>query len=172
MVEKSWKGDTSTGATKPMASLNLEKLIIFKLTVLSNSLSSSAMRLYGRKYGLRSATEWPIIAALGHQAPLTVMDIVNFTKFEKTRVARAVQRLISVGLIVTQKDLNDGRQVLLWLSREGANLHDKTVPHTMRRNEIISSNLSDGEKHQLEVLLNKLELELPSLDDYSDNEEP
>ena len=156
------------GAASPTASLNLEKLVNYRLTVLSNWLGTSAMRLYGRKFGLRSVTEWPIMAALGYRAPLTVMDIVNFSKFEKTRVARAVQRLISVGLIVTQEDPDDGRRVLLWLTESGAQLHDEMVPYAMRRNEIIAATLTQEERRQLDGLLEKLRAQLPTVERVSE----
>jgi DNA-binding MarR family transcriptional regulator len=96
------------------------------------------------------------------------MDIVNFSKFEKTRVARAVQRLISAGLIVTQKDPGDGRRVLLWLTESGAKLHDAMVPHAMRRNEILSKTLTAEERHQLDGLLGKLYDQLPAVEQVSE----
>ncbi|MEM7705330.1 MAG: MarR family winged helix-turn-helix transcriptional regulator [Pseudomonadota bacterium] len=154
-------------AAEPAASLNLEKLVPYRLTVLSNSLGASAMRLYGGAFGLRSVTEWPIIAALGHQAPLTAIDIAKSSMFEKTRVARAVQRLISVNLVVAKEDPSDARKSLLWLTESGARLHDEIVPYAMLRNEISTATLDDAERRQLDHLLEKLNKQLAAVEGVS-----
>ena len=152
------------GAARPDASLKLEQTLIYQLTIISNWLGLSALRLYGNRFGLRSVTEWPILAALGEDAPLTAKAICDFTKFEKTRVARATKRLIACGYIVSQSDPSDGRRTLLWLTDTGAHLHDLLVPFAMERNETLSATLSHEERAQLRRIVAKLVAQLPEVE--------
>ena len=79
----------------------------------------------------------------------------------KAVVSKAVNTLIDRKLIAGSDGPRGSRH--LYLTPQGAQMHDKMMPISLSGEEIILSRLSEREQAQLRKLLTKMMLEIPDL---------
>ena len=77
---------------QPHAQLDLEHFLPYRLSVLSNRISSAIAREYSQRFAL-SVTEWRVMAVLGHAPNLSAGEVARRTAMDKVAVSRAVARL-------------------------------------------------------------------------------
>ena len=80
----------------PHAQLELKNFLPYRLSVLSNRISSSIAREYSQRFGL-GVTEWRVIAVLGRYPDLSAGEVAARTAMDKVAVSRAVARLLERG---------------------------------------------------------------------------
>jgi DNA-binding MarR family transcriptional regulator len=153
---------TSTPAENRDPDFTLEKYLPFRLTVLSNRMTRSVARIYGRHFGL-SAPEWRAMAVLGHYGAMTANHVVTRTTMDKVRVSRAVARLLAAGYITRQSDPEDRRRAILALTASGMNIYHQVVPLVMAVEEELLAGLNREERATLDRVLAKLEHYTPAL---------
>lgn len=134
----------------------LEKYLPFRLTVLSNRMTRSVARIYGRHFRL-SAPEWRAMAVLGRYGAMTANQVVSRTTMDKVRVSRAVARLLTAGYITRQSDPEDRRRAILALTASGRNVYRQVVPLVLAVEEEFLAGLSREERAALDRTLTKLE---------------
>ncbi|MFQ6004049.1 MAG: MarR family winged helix-turn-helix transcriptional regulator, partial [Woeseia sp.] len=98
--------------------LILEDFLPYRLSILSNTVSSTIASAYNRRFGL-SIPEWRVIAVLGRFPGLSAVEVAERTLMDKVAVSRAVTRLIKSGRIDRQFADADRRRSLLNLSEQG-----------------------------------------------------
>ena len=107
--------------------LTLESYLPYRLSILSNRVSSIIARTYQDKFGL-SVTEWRIMAVLG-EYPGASADEVSFkTQIEKSIISRALKKLLSRHLVHREVDEQDRRRQNLSLTETGADVYRQIVP--------------------------------------------
>jgi DNA-binding MarR family transcriptional regulator len=136
--------------------LDLEHFLPYRLSVLSNRISSDLADFYRERFGL-SVTEWRVMAILGRYPGASGMDITERTAMDKVAVSRAVNALLARGLMLREFDQSDRRRSILTLSSEGQGVYDQIAPLALRLEASLLSSLSDQERQQLWGLLDKLD---------------
>lgn len=144
------------GANRVSESLDLHRHLPYRLVVVANTLSLGASRIFSRIFGLGNR-EWRVMAVLGPHGPMTAADIVQRIALDKTTVSRAVARLAKRGLVLQERDRSDSRRILVSLTGQGIDLHDRIVPVARRRAEAIESALTRDELAALDSILHKLQ---------------
>lgn len=140
---------------QPHARLDLEHFLPYRLSVLSNRVSSSIARLYGERHGL-AVTEWRVMAVLGLYPGLSAGEVAERTAMDKVAVSRAVARLLQRGFIQRATHGDDRRRSVLALSARGFEVYDEVAPMVLESERQLLAGLDAVEREQLDALLLKL----------------
>ena len=136
-------------------SLELERFLPYRLSVLSNRVSSRIAGTYEKRFGL-TIPEWRVMAVLGRFPGLTAAEISERTAMDKVQVSRAVARLQASGRVEQKAVDGDRRAKHLYLSAAGRLDHSAIVPlaREMERRLVVA--LSPAERSKLDEILDKL----------------
>lgn len=150
----------STHGTTGHARLDLEHFLPYRLSVLSNRLSSAIAREYAQRFGL-GVTEWRVLAVLARYPGLSANQVAQRTAMDKVAVSRAVARLLAAGRVRRGVDGDDRRRSVLELSPAGHAVFDQVAPLALSFERHVLAGISDEERALLFRLLDRLdELEI------------
>ena len=142
------------------ARLDLDRFLPYRLSVLSNRLSSAIAREYSQRFEL-GVTEWRVMAILGRTPDLSANQVAQRAAMDKVAVSRAVARLLASGRIERDFDEDDRRRSVLRLSEAGYAIYDEVVPLALGFEHQVVGDLPAREGALLFRLLDGLdELEL------------
>lgn len=148
--------DDTPPATPPEhASLDLEHFLPYRLSVLSNRISSEIAGRYQARFGL-SITEWRTMAVLGRYPDLSANEVAERTAMDKVAISRAVARLLERGLLEREIHGEDRRRSVLRLTDAGFSVYDEVAPMTLACERSLLGPLSEDERTLLWRLINKL----------------
>ena len=74
--------------------LHLEDFLPYRLSVLTNRVSSAIARHYSERFDL-TVPEWRVMAVLGGAPDLSAREVAQKTAMDKVQVSRAVAGLIA-----------------------------------------------------------------------------
>lgn len=140
---------------RPSPCLDLDGFVPYRLSVLSNRVSSAIARHYSERFGL-SIPEWRVMAVLGGTPGLSAREVAHRTAMDKVQVSRAVASLMRARRMARSGDAKDGRITRLSLTRQGRAIYDEIVPLALHLEELFLSALSAEERRSFEKLLAKL----------------
>ncbi len=135
--------------------LKLEQFLPYRLAILSHTVSTTIAHVYDKQFGL-SIPEWRVIAILGRFPGLSAVEVAERTLMDKVAVSRAVTKLIKNGRIDRQFADADRRRSILNLSEEGRRVHNNVAQLALQFERDLLDGLSDGEREQLDMLMDKL----------------
>jgi len=138
-----------------LARLDLDSFIPYRLSVLSNRVSSAIAREYSERFGL-SIPEWRIMAVLGQSAGLSSREVAERTAMDKVQVSRAVESLMRAKRVQRQPDARDGRIMRLTLTAKGRAIYEQVVPLALHLEGVFLSALSTDERRRFDLLISKL----------------
>ena len=137
------------------ADFDLDRLFSYRLSVLSNRISSAISREYHRRFGL-AITEWRVMAVLGRFPGLSAGEVANRTAMDKVAVSRAVARLLERALIQREIHGDDRRRSVLTLTEAGHSVYDEVAPMALACERRLLDPLSEDERVLLARLIDKL----------------
>lgn len=137
------------------ARLDLDRFLPYRLSVLSNRVSSAIARQYSDRFGL-SIPEWRVMAVLGGTADLSARDVAERTAMDKVQVSRAVESLMRARRVARSPDRDDGRIMRLSLTSKGRAIYDEVVPLALHLENVFLSALDAEERRQFDALMSKL----------------
>ena len=135
--------------------LDLDAFMPYRLSVLSNRVSSAIAAEYSERFDL-TILEWRVMAVLGGAPHLAAREVAERTAMDKVQVSRAVARLLDAKRIVRETDGDDGRVTRLSLSAKGQAIYDEIVPLALRLEREFLAILSESERRNLDQLVTKL----------------
>lgn len=142
------------------AQLDLEHFLPYRLSVLSNRVSSAIAREYSQRFGL-GVTEWRVIAVLGRYPDLSANEVAQRTAMDKVAVSRAVTSLVAAGRVEREIHDEDRRRSVLRLSEAGTRIFDEVAPLALAFEQRVLEGMDAAERTLLFRLLDRLdELEL------------
>ncbi len=139
----------------PPPTLDLERFLPYRLSVLSNTISQALAAMYGERFDL-NVTQWRVVAVLGRYADLSAVEVAERTKMDKVAVSRAVAELIECGRLDRTIDPGDRRRSVLNLSTAGRSVYEEIAPLALACEARLQSVLSAAERAMLETILDKL----------------
>lgn len=146
--------------SSPHADLDLEHFLPYRLSVLSNRVSSAIARVYSERFAL-SVTEWRVMAVLGRYPDLSANEVAQRTAMDKVAVSRAVAGLIEAGRLQRGTHDDDRRRSVLCLSDAGYRIYDQVVPLALGFERRVLGDLGAEQRELLFRLLDRLdELEI------------
>jgi 2-keto-4-pentenoate hydratase/2-oxohepta-3-ene-1,7-dioic acid hydratase in catechol pathway/DNA-binding MarR family transcriptional regulator len=145
--------------TSPMrnskARLDLDRFTPYRLSVLTNKVSSAIARHYSDRFDL-SIPEWRVIAVLGQTPGLSAREVADRTAMDKVQVSRAVASLLAARRLTREAHHSDGRVAHLSLSPKGRAIYDEVVPLALDLEKRFLAVLSPRERQAFDSLLSKL----------------
>ena len=135
--------------------LILEDFLPYRLSILSNTISTMIAQIYEERFGL-SIPEWRVIAILGRFPGLSAVEVAERTLMDKVAVSRAVTKLVKNGRIDREFADADRRRSILNLSEEGRRVHDEIAPLALKFERDLLQEISDDETEQLRVVMDRL----------------
>jgi DNA-binding MarR family transcriptional regulator len=135
--------------------LILEDFLPYRLSILSNTISTMIAQIYAERFGL-SIPEWRVIAILGRFPGLSAVEVAERTLMDKVAVSRAVTKLVKNGRIDREFADADRRRSILNLSEEGRRVHDEIAPLALKFERDLLQEISDDETEQLRVIMDRL----------------
>lgn len=135
--------------------LKLKEFLPYRLSVLSNRISSDIARRYQERFSL-TIPQWRVMASLGETPGLSARQVADKTAMDKVAVSRAVAGLLAVKSITRKTDTADKRKVILTLSKKGQAVYRQVVPVALAYEAAILDQLEPGEKQALSKLLDKI----------------
>lgn len=98
---------------------------------------------------------FPVMLHLWQKDGLTQSDLVSLVGVEQATMANTLARMERDGLIVRDKDPDDGRLRRVWLTDHARRKHGPATQAAEEQNARVLYGLSDAEKSQLIELLRK-----------------
>jgi DNA-binding MarR family transcriptional regulator len=135
--------------------LKLENFLPYRLSVLSNTVSTTVARAYDKRFKV-SIPEWRVIAILGRFPGLSAVEVAERTMLDKVAVSRAVTKLIKKGRIDREFADADKRRSILNLSEDGKKLHDEIAELALGFERDLLEGFSPDELTQLNSLMERL----------------
>ena len=140
--------------------LNLDRFIPYRLSVLTNRVSSAIARHYSDRFNL-SIPEWRVMAVLGQTPGLSARQVAERTAMDKVQVSRAVQSLLEAKRLTRDTHSLDGRVSQLSLSPQGLAIYKELVPVALELEREFLAVLSLKDRKLLDQLLTKLSTAVP-----------
>lgn len=143
--------------------LILEEFLPFRLSVLSNRISSAVAKLYEDRFDLK-LPEWRIMAIVGRNPNLIASQIVDISRMDKVAVSRAVKRLVEMERLTATGDPDDARRQRLNLSEKGRQIYEQVVPLALGVEQKLLADMSEEERTALRDAITRLDLAAAKLD--------
>lgn len=135
--------------------LRLDDFVPYRLSVLTNTVSSAIAGAYAERFGL-SIPEWRVMAVLALEPGLSAATVAERTAMDKVAVSRAVSNLLRTRRLARGFANADRRRSVLRLSTEGEEVYWRVVPFARRYEQRLLADLSDAQREQLKQLLDRL----------------
>jgi DNA-binding MarR family transcriptional regulator len=139
----------------PPVPLATERWLPHQCAVVANRVSGTLERMYGGRYGL-SVTGWRIMAILGAKAPLSSKELSAELAIGAVAVSRAIDELVSAGLVARRAAADDRRRHALRLSAKGRRIYDEIVPLARGVEQALLGTVAPADRKVLERVMAKL----------------
>ena len=137
------------------ATLDLDRFLPYRLSVLSNRASTAIAREYSQRFDL-GVTEWRVMAVLGRFPGLSANQVAQRTAMDKVAVSRAVARMLDNRRLLREVDGDDRRRSVLALTDEGFRVYDEVAPMVIEYHQRMLEPLTEEERMMLDRLIDKL----------------
>jgi DNA-binding MarR family transcriptional regulator len=135
--------------------LHLDQFLPYRLSVLSNTVSSAIAAAYFRNFGL-SIPEWRVMAVLAASPDLSAAEVTARTAMDKVAVSRAVAALLAAGRVRRTTARTDRRRTQLALTAAGIRVYADVVPMALEYERALVAPLSRRDRAHLDRLLRVL----------------
>jgi DNA-binding MarR family transcriptional regulator len=146
----------ATAEPASQTNLELERFLPYRLSVLTNRISTAIARVYVSRFGL-TVPEWRVMAVLGRFGAMSANAVCERTAMDKVRVSRAVARLAASGRLDRRIDDADRRRALLALTPQGRAVYAEIGPLALAVEARLLAQLGPADRADLARLLPKLE---------------
>jgi DNA-binding MarR family transcriptional regulator len=133
----------------PRRTLELDRFLPYRLSVLSNTVSSAIAGAYQQRFGL-TIPEWRVIAVLAINPGLSAAEVAQRTAMDKVAVSRAVSSLLRHRRIARQIARADRRRSLLKLAPAGERVYAQVVPFALAYERALIDPLTPRERATLD----------------------
>jgi len=132
--------------------LELDRFLPFRLSVLSNTVSTAIAGAYHRRFGL-TIPEWRVMAVLATTPNLSAAEVAQRTAMDKVAVSRAVSSLLRQRRIARQPGRTDRRRSHLRLSSAGRRVYAQVVPFALAYEQALIRPLPSRDRATLDRAL-------------------
>nr|GAJ34647.1 transcriptional regulators [Bradyrhizobium sp. DOA9] len=101
-------------------------------------------------------TQWAALSKLAETGPCSQNQLGRLTAMDVATIKGVIDRLTARGLTETSQDPEDGRRLLVSLTRAGQQLAEKLAPNALAITRETLAPLDAKERDTLMALLNKL----------------
>jgi DNA-binding MarR family transcriptional regulator len=113
--------------------------------------------IFARDIGTNlTPTQWAALSKLAETGPCSQNQLGRLTAMDVATIKGVIDRLTARGLTETSQDPEDGRRLLVSLTRSGQQLAEKLAPNALAITRETLAPLDAKERELLMALLNKL----------------
>ncbi|MCP3469238.1 MarR family transcriptional regulator [Bradyrhizobium sp. CCGUVB1N3] len=113
--------------------------------------------IFARDIGTNlTPTQWAALSKLAETGPCSQNQLGRLTAMDVATIKGVIDRLSARGLTETSQDPEDGRRLLVSLTRAGQQLAEKVAPSALAITRETLAPLDAREREMLMALLNKL----------------
>jgi MarR family transcriptional regulator, lower aerobic nicotinate degradation pathway regulator len=113
--------------------------------------------IFARDIGINlTPTQWAALAKLSETGPCSQNQLGRLTAMDVATIKGVIDRLTARGMTETSPDPEDGRRLLVSLTRAGQQLAEKAAPAALAISKETLAPLDARERETLFSLLNKL----------------
>ncbi|MBB4380908.1 DNA-binding transcriptional regulator, MarR family [Bradyrhizobium sp. Rc3b] len=113
--------------------------------------------IFSRDIGTNlTPTQWAALSKLAETGPCSQNQLGRLTAMDVATIKGVIDRLTARGLTETSQDPEDGRRLLVSLTRAGQQLSEKVAPNALAITRETLAPLDTKEREMLMTLLNKL----------------
>jgi len=113
--------------------------------------------IFSRDIGTNlTPTQWAALSKLAETGPCSQNQLGRLTAMDVATITGVIDRLTARGLTETSQDPEDGRRLLVSLTRAGQQLAEKVAPSALAITRETLAPLDAREREMLMALLNKL----------------
>ncbi|MBB4256670.1 MULTISPECIES: MarR family winged helix-turn-helix transcriptional regulator [unclassified Bradyrhizobium] len=113
--------------------------------------------IFSRDIGTNlTPTQWAALSKLAETGPCSQNQLGRLTAMDVATIKGVIDRLTARGLTETSQDPEDGRRLLVSLTRAGQQLSEKVAPNALAITRETLAPLDTKEREMLMALLNKL----------------
>jgi MarR family transcriptional regulator, lower aerobic nicotinate degradation pathway regulator len=113
--------------------------------------------IFARDIGTNlTPTQWAALSKLAETGPCSQNQLGRLTAMDVATIKGVIDRLTARGLTETSPDPEDGRRLLVSLTRAGQQLSEKVAPNALAITRETLAPLDAKEREALMALLNKL----------------
>lgn len=142
------------------------EMLGFRLLRLTNLLTRPFVGRFAQRYSL-TLTEWRTMVVLANRPGSAAQDIAALTGLHPMNISRAVSGLRKAGRIVDQRDPENHRRSLLWLSESGRTVFEEIAPHSEDQAAYLLEPFSEEELRLLASMVDRL---LTRAEEYTAND--
>jgi len=135
--------------------IDLDRFLPYRLSVLTNLVSSAIADAYQRRFGL-SIPEWRVLAVLARYPGLSAAEVAERTRMDAVAVSRAVARLLAAGRLRRTTSRDDRRRSVLTVSAAGAAVYREVAPIALGYERDLVASLGPDERAALDRVLGAL----------------
>jgi len=139
----------------PKPVLLLEDFLPYRLSVLTNLLSSAIAGAYRERFGL-SIPEWRVLAVLASSPYLSAAEVAQRTAMDKVAVSRAVRSLLKTARLERRVARTDRRRSVLRLTAARRQVHAGVAPFALAYERALLRPLARAERLALDRALDIL----------------
>lgn len=133
----------------------LKQSFTYQLAAIAEDAINPAARLFEQRFGL-DVHDLRVLRLIDDQPGITFTRLSALTKFERSATSRILSRLVKAGLIRREIDTADARQYRLFATPKGRTLREGADPLSLDLEALILSALSNEERQQFRLILDKL----------------
>jgi DNA-binding MarR family transcriptional regulator len=139
------------------------------LSIVSNALSRGGSLVYMHRFGI-GVNDWRVLSALGNRPGATAAEVCALLGMDKSVASRSVAGLADRGLLAIERVPGQRR---LYLTRQGAEVHDQVLPMALERERRLLEGFSAEEVDVLRGFLRRMNDNVPAInapeaDGYAD----
>jgi DNA-binding MarR family transcriptional regulator len=113
--------------------------------------------IFSRDIGTNlTPTQWAALSKLAETGPCSQNQLGRLTSMDVATIKGVIDRMTARGLTETSQDPEDGRRLLVSLTRAGQQLAEKLAPNALAITRETLAPLDAREREMLMALLNKL----------------
>jgi len=113
--------------------------------------------IFAREIGINlTPTQWAALSKLTETGPCSQNQLGRLTAMDVATIKGVIDRLTARGLTETSADPEDGRRLLVSLTRAGQQTAEKAAPHALEISRQTLAPLDARERETLLALLGKL----------------
>jgi len=132
--------------------LQLERFLPYRLSVLSNTVSTAIAGAYHERFGL-SIPEWRVLCILALTPNLSAAEVAQRTAMDKVAVSRAVAALLRTHRLERRTARADRRRSVLRLSKAGEHVYAQVAPFALAYEQELLQPLEARERDSLDRIL-------------------
>ena len=140
----------------PVPALDLEYFLPYRLSVLSNTVSTALAGAYARRFGL-SIPQWRVIAVLARNPGFSAAALAERTAMDKVAVSRAVAGLVRSGRVKRTLARSDRRRSVLTVTARGREVYTRIIPYALEYERRLLAEFTPSEQSVFHGLLTRLQ---------------